>query len=260
MLDPKGIDFVIPLGRGSHFKSCELRYCLRSLAKHAKGIRRVVVIGHDPKFLSKHVLLLKCPELPIAKEARIATKIEWAFNNADLSDEILFGNDDYFFLKDFDARTVPYFQRSTLLQAATSRGDTPPNTPWNPSPIQRVFKATHDVLTEHGLPTINYEMHCPIRYRRSVYCEDLKPLWEAGRKSLTGFAPRSVYANYVLGDEPGPRGRDMKLKRYLGEAAFAKRLADEPDRFCLSYGDQPIYDGFEVWLYNRFPTKCRFER
>lgn len=257
MLDPKGIDFVVPLGRGSHFKSDELRYCLRSLTKHAKGIRRVVVIGHDPGFLSKHVLHLKCPEFQMAKEARIATKIEWAFNNADLSDEILFGNDDYFFLKPFDARTVPYFQRGTLLQAATA-GKT--DASWKPSPIQRVVRATNDELVNQGLPTFNYEMHCPIRYRRDIYTQDLKPLWEAGRKSVTGFAPRSVYANYALGITPGPFGKDMKLKRYYGQADLEKKLAAQPDRFCLSYGDQPFYDGFEVWLYNRFPTKCRFEK
>jgi hypothetical protein len=45
----------------------------------------------------------------------------------------------------------------------------------------------------------------------------------------------------------------------LGEQDVAKRIALTPDRVCLSYGEQALYDDFETWLYKRFPEKSRFE-
>jgi hypothetical protein len=262
MLDPKGIDFVVPLGRGSQFKNCELRYCLRSLEKHAKGIRRVVIIGdEDPGFLSDNVVFLKAPELNFCREARIAVKIQWAFENYGLTDEILFGNDDYFFLRDFDARSVPYYQRGSLLAAATA--DKRPagcTEKWRPEPIQMVLHATHEALAAATLPAVNYELHCPIRYKRRIYCSSLKHWWEKASKHRHGFAPRSVYANYIFRNTgPGPLQKDLKLARYFGEQDVAKRIAEVPDRFCLSYGDQALCEDFQVWLHKRFPAKSRFE-
>lgn len=256
------IDFVIPLGRGSQFKNCELRYCLRSLEKYGKGIRRVVIVGEtNPGFLSKDVVFLQSPKFPICKEARIATKIQWAWGTGQLTDEILFGNDDYFFLKPFDARTVPYFQRGPLIESATShRRPVARGEKWEPVPNQKVLQATHDALVAAKLPTMSYELHYPIRYQRDVYCEHLKLFWDAGSKSPHGLAPRSIYGNYLFPpNAPGPFLNDSKIGRFFGEANLETRLARKPDRICLSYGDQALFEGLEKWLYARFPTKSRFE-
>lgn len=260
MLDPKGIDFVIPLGRGSQFSNCELRYCLRSLERYAKGVRRVVIVGHDPGFLSDKVTVLPCPDFPISKEARIAVKVQWAFENHNLSDEILFGNDDYFFTQEFDARTVPFFQRGTLLEDATRHKTLlAPGETWRPDPAQILLQATHDALVQAKMPAFSYELHFPIRYQRKIYCEKLNHWWELSGKAQFGIAPKSVYGNYVCRKKPGPFRKDLKLARYFGEADVAKRLAEIPERCCFSYGDQAIYEGFELWLYNRFPEKSQFE-
>jgi hypothetical protein len=249
MLDPKGIDFVIPLGRSSQFKNCELRYCLRSLEKHGKGIRRVVIVGDErPDFLSDEAIFLQAPEFPVNKESRIAIKIQWAFENSDLTDEILFGNDDYFFLRDFDARTVPFFQRGPLL-------DMKPVTVGN----QELVQDTHDALVAANLPTSSYELHYPNRYRRKIYCNKLKDWWTRSIKSRHGLAPKSIYGNFVCRKEPGPFLADLKIARYFGEDDVAKRIAATPDRICLSYGDQALFEGFEKWLYSRFPEKSSFE-
>lgn len=262
MLDPKGIDYVIPLGPGSQFKNCELRYSLRSLEKYGKGISRVFVVGHDPGFLSSKVIHLKSPVFEVGKEARIAVKIQWAFENSNLSDEILFGNDDYFFTKTFDARTVPFYQRGPLLNSATSvRRPVPPGDTWVPEPHQKLLQATHDALKSANLPAISYELHCPIRYKRSIYCNDLKHWWDLSGKTSMGLGVKSIYGNnlFRVEGQPGPYLHDLKLARYFGEADVAERLGRFQQRFCFSIADQPLYEGFEQWLYDRFPEKSQFE-
>lgn len=259
MLDPKGIDFVIPLGRGSQFKNCELRYCLRSLERYAKGIRRVVVVGHDPGFLSEHVVHLECPDFQCNKEARIAIKVLWAWENYPLTDEILFGNDDFTFFKPFDAREVKPYQRGTLLEEATRvRDPVPPGLKWKPDPHQLLLQATHDALVEENLPALSYELHCPIRYERRAYFA-LRNWWERSMKAQHGLGVKSVYGNAVCNSAPGPFLSDLKFARYFGERHANKKLAEHPERWCFSYGDQALYEDFETYLYKHLPEKSRFE-
>lgn len=244
------LDVVVPLGRGSQLRNCELRYFFRSLEKYARGIRRVVIVGDEaPHFLSGDVVFLQAPELPFCKEARIALKTQWAFENFDLTDEVLFCNDDYLFLKPFDARTVPYFQRGPLLEWVAIQQQ---------KVLKEVLQDTHDALVAKNLPALSYELHCPIRYRRDIYCGKLGDWWTAASKSRLGIGSRSVYGNFI--QEPSPFLKDFKMINYLGEKKLAQWIADVPDRFCMSYSDDAIWTGFQEWLEKHFGSESRFER
>lgn len=240
--DPNGIDIVIPLGRGSQFKNLELRYCLRSLEKHARGVRRIVIVGEKPKYLSNQAVHFFCPHFECNKDARISLKVAWAFENCDLTEEVLFANDDFVFLKDFDAREVPYYQRGQLNPEKLS------------TIYHRVLRETHDELAKAKKPTLNYDLHHPIRFRRAEYLK-LRPWWELSSKSKVGFAQKSIYSNLTL-RKPGPRLDDCKFQTYKGET---EALAKIEGRDVFSYGDQPLYESFELFLYKLFPQQSRFE-
>ena len=252
MFDPHGIDVMIPLGTGSQFKNLELRYCLRSLERYGRGIRRVVIVGEKPKWLSEAATHIYCPYFDGPKDARIAFKTLWAFEHTDLSNEILFANDDYIFREIFDVRQVPPYQRGTLLDAANRHDGTP-------SDYHAILKATHDLLLLAKLPAYFYDIHVPIRYRRDKFVE-LKPWWEKARTAHNGLVIKSIYANATCRNIIGPYLGDCKIGEYTTADNLDRILAKQfPKRFMISYGDGPLYDNFEEWLYRHFPTKSRFE-
>lgn len=249
MLDPNGIDAVIPLGRGSPFRNAELRYCLRSLERHAKGIQRVVIVGNDPKFLSsrgvKHV---HCPYFDTNKEARIALKVLWAFQNVDLSDEILFLNDDYVFLQAFDAKKVRPYQKGPLSESARPREGKERTT------YQKTLLATHEALKGAKLPAWHYDLHVPIRYRRDKFVA-LQPWWDKSRSTKDGLVAKSLYGNNVFKPVPGPRWTDLKT----AASSEADILKKTEGRWVFSYSDRAMYGGLEKVLHSWFPDKSRFE-
>lgn len=242
--DPAGIDLLIPLGSGSQFKDMELRYCLRSLERHASGVRRVVIVGQKPRWLSNAATHVPAPQFQAPKDARIALKVVFAFENGGLGDEVLFANDDYVFLKNFDARTVPDYQGGQLSNWIPKEGGL--------TRYQHTVKETEVALKLAKLPTFYYDIHVPIRYRKDRFLA-LKPWWEMSRKNARGFVVKSVYANNQRKKIPGPKLVDFKMAKYNPDTF------QFPDRWVMSYGDGPLYDSFENELHKRFPEKSRFE-
>lgn len=254
MLDPNGIDVLVPLGRGSQFRNAELKYALRSLGRFAKGVRRVVVVGSDPKFLAsskRSVEHFPCPWFDTNKEARIALKVQWAFNNIDLTDDVLFINDDYVFLKEFDVRKVKPFQRGKLLDSATRR--LLPD--GNKTAYQKSLLATHEALTEAELPAFHYDIHVPIIYNRKKFL-GLSDWWTKSQRSKAGLVAKSVYSNN-FNKKPGPKWSDFKLARKITEEELKLKLGD---RWVFSYSDRAMLGGLERILYKWFPEKSRFEK
>jgi hypothetical protein len=254
MFDPGGIDVVIPLGSGSRFKDLELRYCLRSLERYARGVRRVVIVGQQPKWLSDQATHVFCPYFDGAKDARIAHKMLWTFEQVDTTREILFANDDYVFLKEFDVREVPPYQKGTLWDASQPKAGH-----GEPGFYQQVLRATHDLLVLGKLNAYHYDIHVPIRYVREHFIA-LRPWWDKSKATRNGLVVKSIYANVTRrGIPPGPYLPDFKLARFTNVEEVDALLARYPGRFCLSYSDRPLYENFETWLYGRFPVKSRFE-
>jgi hypothetical protein len=240
------------LGSGSQFKDLELRYCLRSLEKFGRGIRRVVIIGQRPKWLSDAAVHIFCPYFDGPKDARIAFKTLWAFQHTDISDEILFANDDYVFMAPFDVRLVPPYQRGTLLDAANRHDG-------NPSDYHQILKATHDLLTFAKLPADFYDIHVPIRYVREKFIA-LRPWWDKAKAAKNGLVIKSIYSNVTRKGLAGPFLADCKVGEFTTADALDRILAKQfPGRFVMSYSDTPLYDNFEEWLYRHFPAKSRFE-
>jgi hypothetical protein len=239
------LDVLIPLGSGSKWQNNELRYCLRSIEKFASSFDRIFVIGDDPGFLSDQVQFRKVAEPPINKQARIANKIFWAFQQTDISNDAALFNDDYVLSAPVDLSKIRAGQRGGLRAAAERQGD---------ASYKTCLQLTAEALEAVNLPALHYDLHAPMIIAGDRFLA-LKPWWIESANSTHGYVVKSVYANNVL-PFVGPHVRDCKLR---------SQLITDIDSFVngrawFSYSDAALTPLLKGWLIARFPEKSRFEK
>lgn len=238
------IDVLVPLGGGSQWNNNELRFMLRSLDRYVDGVRRVFVVGVNPDFLAEPALHVPYKSPTTNKEARIALKVLWACRELDLSDEVLFVNDDHFFSAPCDARTYPFYRSGTLDELAPKRAGT----------YGRSLKATLQALRDARCPARHFDIHTPIRFDRREFIA-LESWWKRSAEHRYGLVVKSVYAN-VLGVE-GEHLSDCKLREPTGRQSVAAAIAGRP---VWSIADSAVRRGVESYLRTEFPDPSRFER
>ena len=136
----------------------ELRIALRSIDRHALGLRCVVLIGAVPAWLREtdRLQIVRRDEFQTNKASRISLKVQWAFETLDLTQTVAFWNDDYVMLKPFDIRTIPPIYRGNLWRRPTNG--------W-----RRLLNHTAETLHAAGLSQHNYDIHVPILYARDEF-------------------------------------------------------------------------------------------
>jgi len=241
------LDILIPVGPGSLFENLELRMALRSIERHAKNYRRVVIVGIDPGFLAPSEKLLFVPreEAPGNHESRIAAKLHWALTSGHTSRYVVMWNDDYVMTNDFDLRELPFYHKGDLPTLDRRKS------------IDRYRRALH-VTAKHlsaaGRRTLNYDVHVPMLLNRECF-DWLAPWWKRSEETSCGMVVKSVYANHVL-STTGTKIDDCKLKGY-DPALHESKLSG---RWMFSYGDHALQSGLVKWLKNRYPQPSKFEK
>jgi hypothetical protein len=236
------IDILLPLGPGSRYGNVEVRMALRSIAQHAVGVRRVVVLGSIPAFLrsTKGFEFVPLREFKCNKASRISQKVLWAFQHLDLTPTIAFWNDDYLLLRNQDVRTIPNHCHGQLWRK--------PKNHWN-----RLLNHTGEVLRAAGFSTRHFDIHIPILYDREKWLA-IFDWWERSRRDAMGLVAKSVYGNiHCQGTEA--RANDAKL-----QANWQTRLDDlQGRRWVVSYGDRALAAGLAEWMLARFPEPSAAE-
>lgn len=247
MSDP--IDILIPLGRGSHDHNQELRFALRSIERFAQNYKRVVVVGDDPRFLKEgpRCALYRCAEASGNKEFRIASKIGWAFLHADLTEDVAFWNDDFVLTKPVDVSAIPRFQKGPLQKSIAALPATT---------YRRSLEDTAKLLARGGWPTNHYDIHCPIIYNRASFLR-LANWWKASRASYAGLVVKSIYANVIFPDDPGPTMVDCKLQG--AEKTPSEIQSRISSRWVFSYNTDAFRSGLAGLLQTTFPEHSAFE-
>lgn len=148
------IDVVIPLGTGSKHSNIELRYTLRGIENHLRGIGCIYIVGHCPGWL-KNIIHLPIKEFDSGakfKEHNIFMKVLHACKF--IKGEFLFMNDDHFLIRDFNgyAEFWPPLCEGTVLELNYNRTQDDPY--WN-----TVFNTAMVV----GGAAKNFDVHCPMR-------------------------------------------------------------------------------------------------
>lgn len=228
------IDIVIPLGKGSKHNNLELRYCLRGIERHLKNYGNIYLVGEKPDFVT-NVVHVPCPDVYPVPDYNIANKISAAFyNQPNITDDVLFFNDDHYLLSDFDAPTFPYFYEKTCEDYVKTKGD---------SGYGRRVKQTLKHLKAKNLPTKYFDVHTPILYKKWPYVYHV--ITHINWKDNKGITLKSLYANSL--NIKGTEYQDQKLNI----------APTEPVKILSSFSF--MSQSMIRFLEKTFPEKSKFE-
>ena len=122
------MDILYIVGEGSKHDNAELRWSLRSLAKHGRNVARVLVAGCPPAWLSGDVESLTVPDvdLPGKKNRSIVNCVLEAVRSFDLKGDFIFACDDVFLAEPVDFDRYPlYIDDDGLPEAPPSHRSDP---------------------------------------------------------------------------------------------------------------------------------------
>lgn len=233
------MDVVYILGTGSVWDNNELRYSLRSIAENLYSFNRVFIVGEQPAWLH-NVEVLAMADPTADKWRNSYLKIKAACECADLSNEFLLMNDDFFINKPVSAVDFPYYFSGLLAS--------------NPNSKQNLRLSpkgqTAALLHSYGKKCFNFALHCPIRYEKEKWLS--MPI----SADLPGIlSPRSFYCNYF--DVPGKLRQDQLLGGTMTERRLNSYVSDK-EYFSIfsNFARSPV---FRDWIAARFPNPSRFE-
>jgi len=244
------IDVVIPLGRGSRHGDAELRYCLRSIAKHLDGLGRVWIVGERPAWLpvdGETLIHLAVPDVcPIADVAilhKLAAACLAAPDGPRLADRFAFFSDDQVLLRPVGWRQLGPFHFGDLAHL----------TRWEGGWWQRM-RHTRDWLAARGRGTLHGDTHAPLPMLRD---ELLRVCRETEWRMAPGLCVGTLYLNWT-GARARPIGeRKATISAKLPVAEIRRRVAG---RWFLCHTDDGFTPDLRALLDELFPDKCHWEK
>lgn len=235
------MDIVIPLSDRSIWDHNELRFALRSAEKFIPDMGKVFIIGNKPHWI-KNVINIVVQDKPeeVYKEHNICNKVLAACKHNGVSNDFIFMNDDHFLLAPFTGDN--YYQQSlsaTLLKRASQ--DT----------YYRSLNNTLRSLQHYSLPTLNFDIHCPIIYNKREFAKVVSLYdWE---KSC-GYVIKSLYCNTLR--LLGIVDMDLKINTQLN--CFQLEALTMGRKF-FSVGDGAVGGELATYLNYLYPKKSQFE-
>lgn len=244
-------DILLPLGTGSRQQDFELRYCLRSIEKHLKGVGNIFLVGEKPEWV-QNVFHIPAKDNPNNwnRARNIYDKImagvnyfdktwieNYGFNGTKLSDNFLFMNDDHYLLTDYEADEFPYYHRGTIR--GIDYGNNRPQT-MQMDNTERLF-----------LQSINdFDIHCPIIYNKEKFKKSFPEKWPEH-----GYGIKSMYC--AVNEIEGEEIEDLKFKEPLMKESIYQALED---RSWFSIGDRCLKSGaMKEVLGELYPNKSKYE-
>lgn len=235
-------DLVYILGKESGWLNNEIRYSLRSVEKFLKNYGNVFVFGECPHFLdTSRIIHVPNTDTSRDKALNIKSKLVAICSHADVSEDFMLFNDDYFLMSDIDASNYPYLYKCELEHSATI----------NRTIYREHVLSTIAVLKERGLPTRNFDTHKPIIYNKEKL---MSVIFQYPWDKKFNYVMRSLYCN-TLGIE-GVLQPDCKINIPMP----LQRWKDKTATDCFSIDDRAINMNFKTFIDNEFHHPCVFER
>lgn len=224
---------VIPiLKNGSKSSDTELVYCLRSIHKHATGVKNIVIVGHLPPVINPNTVIhIPFTDKPEGfKQQNIRGKILAAFNHPDVTETIFFTNDDIFLTQDTRLSDFqPYY--GGLLTEVAEKGA---------RPLIKQLKAL-------GKEIKHFDIHCPILYNKDRFCEAME-------KFTSDCIIKSAYSNYH--DTDGVFLKDLKINSNLRIDRIREEIKGRP---CFSIGNYGLTHSMRQVLNDLYPNGSEWE-
>lgn len=237
------MDLVYIVGRDPKHNYLELRYSIRSMARHLDKIGKLVIVGVCPPFL-KNVIHIPVEDAHVYNPARnIYEKILAACNDRRVSASFLCCSDDYFLLRDFSSERFPYFYSENmplLLRRTDSKGA-----------YYAHLKNTMDVLQARNLQLRYFNVHAPIIYKKQLF---KKVMAEYDWTIKKGYISKSLYCNSI-GIE-GDQTVDCKIFTPKTLTAIKRKLEGQQ---YFSINEYSLNDEMKIVLQDLYPFKSKWE-
>ncbi len=224
------------IGSGSLYYNEELRFSLRSVQKYAPEVKKVIIVGEKPDFISDKIEYHYIKEAEGNKEYRIAMKIHEACKF--IKGNFIFMNDDFFLTREQDWNVN--YAKSEL-------------NPKGHDHYQKAISDTKEYLLSLGKTIYNFDVHTPILYNSKKF-QSLLPHFEKSRQTSNGLVVKSLYGN-IYGLKPTIYN-DCKLASLQTYADFNK-IIDVP---VISCSDSAWMNGVRSYMRKQFPNKSKYER
>ena len=112
-MNPKSMDVVYVIGKGSNWRDNELRFSLINISKNGSGIRNVFIVGERPDYL-KNIIHIPASDIfdpAVNADGNIITKVLAACWDKRLGENFLFINHDHLVLKPVNIRSCSGFSQ-----------------------------------------------------------------------------------------------------------------------------------------------------
>lgn len=233
------IDIVIPLHDQSKVGYIDLIYTLRSIEKNLSNYRDVYLVGKKPNFI-KNVINIPFNQSKNDddKQKNILNKIIYCLNMDEISENILFINDEHFLLSNFDSINFPNYQDGNLEKQVFK------------NPYTFTINNTIRFLESKNSEIKNFDIHTPIIYNKKKF----KEVFESIQLPRFGYGIKSIYGN--LAQIKSEYMEDCKISH-----ALSKEEAEEICKYrkIVSCSDVAIKTGLGEHLKEMFPKKSKFE-
>lgn len=194
----------------------ELRYAIRSLEKHFKPLNEVILVGDSPDWFNGTVIPFV--DIEGRKEFSIYSKL------MQVTGKVLYSNDDYFLLQDFD-ESFPNYYECTCGERR---------------PVDKTYKRLYQACPAEWK---DFDIHCPMIIDTTMFQE-----WEIDRPI------KSYYAN--KNNLPGTRYADCKLRGEYQYESLKYIIKDRP--FFSTHGNIKL-GGLPRLMQELYPLPSKYE-
>lgn len=180
-------DVVYVVGKDSEWGDHEeLRYSIRSVAKHFLDLGKIYIVGHLPDWTNEEeVIHLKLNDpYKDNKDANLINKVIWACFDPNLSQKFVRMSDDQYFLKDL---SLADFKNPYNLEDLKGKN-------YPPGKYFRRQDRTCRVLQNHELDTLNYDTHMPVVIDKTMFP---RVMLNYDYGNLIGYCINTLYFNSV---------------------------------------------------------------
>jgi hypothetical protein len=235
------VDVVYLLSKGSQWQDNEIRYSLRSLEKHLKNYRNVYIVGYRPPFLNDKAIEIPFKDFYSNRSRNIMAKIHRAASDTRVTQKFILFNDDYFLLQDVEAPEYPYYFNNSLEITAARQYNS----------YKKYVDATLKILKENNLPTVHFDLHCPIIYDKFKFKKMVDHYnWNIPH----GYIVKSMYCNHF--GITGVQREDHKIN-YPYRANMLDDMNYNKEMFSIS--DKALTHSMKAYIMKKYPEKSTFE-
>lgn len=240
-IETQGIDVVYPLRKSKSWGDNELRFSIRSVIKHFKDLRNIVIIGERKPDWLKNAIFIKVNDDMDYKDANLIKKLLAACTDKYISNQFLWGADDKFLCEDIDFKELSGWHFGEIEHE-------------NPIEWQQWVLNTKKELYRRELPAYDYNYaHAFQPVDKSEFLQIIDK-WNWKRNQYTDM---NIYHNSTKIFK-GIDCRDFhtKFRSEHDRAAIMRRLHNA---VSFNINAEALNDAMRQTLQELYPDKSKYE-